>query len=374
MYKVLVFGMTENPGGVESFLVNYYRKIDRTKIQFDFLCNTHNEVAYENELKSLGGRVIHIAMRSKDPVKYRKELNMFMKQHASDYQAVWVNVCSLANIDYLKAAKKYGIKKRIIHSHNSQNMDNHIRKILHIFNRRKISNYATDFWACSDDAAKWFYEGATLQSKVAIIKNAIELNSVGFSKEKREVLRSKYGISDKFVVGNVGRLHFQKNQLFALEIMKYLSEKIPDSVLMLVGQGEDKKKLRQRAEELNMKDKIIFTGVQSDIGGYLSAFDLFLFPSLFEGLGIAGLEAQANGLTVISSYGVIPEELKLTKNFYFKKLEDGAESWANEIEKLSSDLKRTDRNEIEQSFTQAGFNINIEVKRLEKLLMETENR
>lgn len=369
MYKVLVFGITENPGGVESFLVNYYRKIDRKKIQFDFLCNTYKEVAYENELKSLGGRVIHIAMRSKEPIKYHRELNEFMERHASDYQAVWVNVCSLANIDYLKVAKKYGIKKRIIHSHNSQNMDKQIRKILHMFNRRKIDSYATDFWACSDDAAKWFY-GDTLQSKVIIIKNAIELDSVSFSSEKREALRSKYGISDKFVIGNVGRLHFQKNQLFALEIMKYLSRKIPDAVLMLVGQGEDEKKLRQRAEELNIREKVIFTGVQSDIGGYLSSFDLFLFPSVFEGLGIAGLEAQANGLPVLSSYSVIPEELKLTKNFHFKKLEDGAESWANEIEKLSSDLKRTDKNEIENSFTKAGFNINTEIKRIEKLLME----
>lgn len=369
MYKVLVFGITENPGGVEAFLVNYYRKIDRTKIQFDFLCNTHNKVAYENELKSLGGQVIHIAMRSKELIKYRQELKRFMEQHASEYQAVWVNVCSLGNIDYLKVAKKYGIQKRIIHSHNSQNMDNRIRKILHMINRRKIDQYATDFWACSDDAAKWFYKDA-LQSKVVIIKNAIELENVGFSKEKREVLRNKYGISDKFVIGNVGRLHFQKNQMFALEIMKYLSKKIPDSVLMLVGQGEDEKKLRQRAEELNIKEKIIFTGVQSDIGGYLSAFDLFLFPSVFEGLGIAGLEAQANGLTVISSDDVIPEELKLTQNFHFKRLEDGAEGWANEIEKLSSDLKRTDKNEIEKRFTEAGYNINTEIKRLEKLLME----
>ena len=369
MYKVLVFGITENPGGVEAFLVNYYRKIDRTKIQFDFLCNTHNKVAYENELKSLGGQVIHIAMRSKEPIKYRQELKQFMEQHASEYQAVWVNVCSLGNIDYLKVAKKYGIQKRIIHSHNSQNMDNRIRKILHMINRRKIDQYATDFWACSDDAAKWFYKDA-LQSKVVIIKNAIELENVGFSKEKREVLRNKYGISDKFVIGNVGRLHFQKNQMFALEIMKYLSKKIPDSVLMLVGQGEDEKKLRQRAEELNIKEKIIFTGVQSDIGGYLSAFDLFLFPSVFEGVGIAGLEAQANGLTVISSDDVIPEELKLTQNFHFKRLEDGAEGWANEIEKLSSDIKRTDKNEIEKRFTEAGYNINTEIKRLEKLLME----
>ena len=367
--KVLVFGMTENPGGVESVIMNYYRNIDRMKIQFDFLCNSYEKIAYEDEILKHGGKTIHFPARSKDYLGYKRKLACFFKEHAKEYDAIWVNVCSLANIDYLKIAKKYGIKKRIIHSHNSQNMDNRIRKILHMINRRKIDQYATDFWACSDDAAKWFYKDA-LQSKVVIIKNAIELENVGFSKEKREVLRNKYGISDKFVIGNVGRLHFQKNQMFALEIMKYLSKKIPDSVLMLVGQGEDEKKLRQRAEELNIKEKIIFTGVQSDIGGYLSAFDLFLFPSVFEGLGIAGLEAQANGLTVISSDDVIPEELKLTQNFHFKRLEDGAEGWANEIEKLSSDIKRTDKNEIEKRFTEAGYNINTEIKRLEKLLME----
>lgn len=369
MYKVLVFGITENPGGVESFLLNYYRKIDKTKIQFDFLCNTHNEVAYENELKSLGGRVFHIAMRSKEPMKYRKELKEFMKRYASDYQAVWVNVCSLANIDYLMAAKKYGIKRRIIHSHNSQNMDNRFRKILHMINRRKIENYATDFWACSNDAAKWFYK-ERLQSKVIIIKNAIDLDRVKFSEEKRKKIRNEYGITDKFVVGNVGRLHFQKNQLFALEIMKCLIEKSPDCVLMLIGQGEDEKKLRQRTEELNIKEKIIFAGVQSDIGGYLSAFDLFLFPSIFEGLSIAGLEAQANGLPVISSYGTIPETLKLTENFHFKKLEDGAECWAETIEKLRLNLKRTDEKEVQKRFTESGFNIDTEIKRLEGLFME----
>lgn len=371
MYKVLVFGITENPGGVESFLLSYYRKIDRTKIQFDFLCNTHARVAYEDELKALGGKVIHIAMRSKEPLKYHRELNDFMKEHATEYQAVWVNVCSLANIDYLKAAKKYGIPKRIIHSHNSQNMDNQFRKILHKINRCKINTYATDFWACSNDAAEWFYDDELL-SNVVIIKNAIDLTRVTFSEEKRNYIRKQYHVEDKFVVGNVGRLHFQKNQIFALEIMQHLVKKIPSAVLMLVGQGEDEQKLKKRAQELHIESNIIFTGVQSDIGGYLSAFDLFLFPSKFEGLSIAGLEAQVNGLPVISSYGVIPEELKLTDNFHFKKLEDGAESWAEAIADYSHQLNRTDPETVEKCFTKAGFNIDTEVRRLEKLLMEKE--
>lgn len=136
--RILVFGMTENPGGVESFLVNYYRHIDRNKIQWDFLCNSHNPVAYEDELISLGGRCFHISARSADRQKYRQELDSVFKEHAKEWSAIWVNVCSLANIDYLKVAKEYGIEKRIIHSHNSQNMDNWLRGLLHKWNKRQI--------------------------------------------------------------------------------------------------------------------------------------------------------------------------------------------------------------------------------------------
>ena len=134
--RILVFGMTENPGGVESFLVNYYRHIDRNKIQWDFLCNSHNPVAYEDELISLGGRCFHISARSADRQKYRQELDSVFKEHAKEWSAIWVNVCSLANIDYLKVAKEYGIEKRIIHSHNSQNMDNWLRGLFHKWNKR----------------------------------------------------------------------------------------------------------------------------------------------------------------------------------------------------------------------------------------------
>lgn len=368
MYKVLVFGLTENSGGVESFLLNYYRKIDKSKIHFDFLCNTYNEVAYEEEIKSLGGKVIHIAMRKKNPIKFYKELNEFLKIHAADYDAVWVNVCSLANIDYLKAAKKYGIRKRIIHSHNSRNMDSKARNFLHYINRKRIKHYATDFWACSNDAAKWFYKKELLP-KAVLIKNAIELERVKFSEEKREKNRKELHITDRLVIGNVGRLHFQKNQKFAFQVIKYLSNMIPNCVLLLVGQGEDENELRQEAKRLKIQDNVIFAGLQTDIGGYLSAFDLFLFPSIFEGLSLASIEAQVNGLPSLSSYGVVPNELKLTNNFKFKRLEDGPESWANEIRKMSFNLKRTDYEKIKELVTKAGFNIDTEVSRLEYLLM-----
>lgn len=369
MYKVLVFGVTENPGGVESFLLSYYRKIDRNIIQFDFLCNTHKKVAYEDELISLGAKVIHIAMRSKNPVKYYRELNSFMRANASEYSAVWVNVCSLANIDYIKIAKKYGVRKRIIHSHNSQNMDSRLRGFLHNINKNNIQKYATDFWACSQEAADWFYN-KSLMSQVVIIKNAIDLSRFEFSVEKRKQIRAKYHLENAYVLGNVGRLHFQKNQIFALDILKKLLDKKPNSFLILVGQGEDETKLKNHAVELDISDHVIFAGVQSDVNAYLSSFDLFLFPSVFEGLSIAGLEAQANGVPVLASNGVIPEELKLSDNFHFKKLDDGADSWADEIIHISETDVRSDEGKINSCFTRAGYNIDYEAKRLEKLLIE----
>ena len=119
MYKVLVFGMTSNMGGIESFIMSYYKRFDHSKIHFDFLCNTHDKVAYEDELHKLHSKIFKVTMRSKHPLRYKSELNSFFKRYATDYDCIWVNVNSLANIDYLKLAKKYGIKRRIIHSHNS---------------------------------------------------------------------------------------------------------------------------------------------------------------------------------------------------------------------------------------------------------------
>ena len=119
MYNVLVFGMTENPGGVESFLMNYYRRIDLERFHFDFLCNSYDPVAFEDEIHRMGGRTIHFTSRRRNPLRFKRELESFFVKHAGEYQAIWVNVNSLANIDYLKLAVKYGIPKRIIHSHNA---------------------------------------------------------------------------------------------------------------------------------------------------------------------------------------------------------------------------------------------------------------
>lgn len=368
MTRVLIFGMTENPGGVESFLVNYYRNIDREKIQFDFLCNTHDSVAYEEELKALGGRTFHIPARSKNRQLYRKELEEVFRDHANEWLAIWVNVSSLANIDYLKIAKKYNIEKRIIHSHNSRNMDSWLRGILHHINKLRIEKYATDFWACSDDAAKWFYSGETLK-KAIVIHNAVDVKKMSFDPQKREEIRDKYGLQDKFVIGNVGRLHFQKNQEFAIEVFKLYHKNHPDSVLVLIGKGEDEGKLKEMVSKYDLTDSVLFTGLQKDIKGWISSFDLFLFPSRFEGLSVVAMEAQANGIPMLASKGVIPEDVKMNENFEFFDLNEGPESWSHKLEEMS-EWNRAEYETVRENFVKKGFDIETEAPKLEKLLTQ----
>lgn len=372
MYRVLVFGMTENPGGVESFLMNYFKHIDNTKIHFDFLCNTLNPVAYENQIKDANSNVFHIPPRSKNPYRYKKSLNSFFANNASAYDCIWVNVNSLANIDYLKLAKKYGIERRIIHSHNSKNMDNFLRGILHKLNRNKIKKYATDFWACDESAAEWFYTPKII-NKSKIIKNAIDISKNKYSDLKRKKLRKYYSLDNKFVLGNIGRLHFQKNQNFLLDIFDSLQDIIPNSKLVLVGDGPDRKKLEEKANRLGIRDSVIFTGVQQNISDWLSAFDVFVFPSLFEGLPIAALEAQSNGVPIVASFSALSKDAIINKNILCLDLDESPIDWAKKIAQYKSNdpkLNRIEFQEIKDAFDVRGYNIELAAKQLEKMFTE----
>ena len=358
--------MTENPGGVESFLMNYYRNIDRNVLQFDFLCNTHRRIAYEEEILSLGGKVYHITARSENMAKYRKEMKRFFSGSKDNYLAIWVNVSSLANIDYLVMAKRYGIRRRIIHSHNAANMDSFLRGLLHRFNKNLISRYATDFWACSPEAEQWFYN-RKLQGKVRLVKNAIPAEQYSFSAEARERIRTELGWNDCFVIGSVGRLHFQKNQMFMLEILRCLQSDGGPYRLVLVGDGEDKNKLRERIREYGLTGFVWMAGVQKKIRDWLSAFDLLLFPSVFEGASVTLLEAQANGIPVLASENVCPDEMVLNENVFRESLGKPAKTWAERIKTLQSTEPKRELNEmVEKRFGEKGYSIRREAEKLTK--------
>ena len=329
--------------------------------------NTPNNIAYEEELEAFGARIYRVPARSRNRQAFHRELDRLFREHAREWDAIWVNVSSLANIEYLKAAKKYGISKRIIHSHNSRNMDSSLRAVLHIWNKQQVWKYATDFWACSEAAASWFYKDK-LRKRCVLIRDAIDTDRVKYNEEKGMKIRTEHGWQGKYVIGNVGRLHFQKNKRFALEIFGCYHAKHPDSILVFVGQGEDEAELKHLAARHGLEDSVCFAGVQSDIQAWLSSFDFFLFPSAFEGLGIAALEAQANGLPVLASGDVIPEEVKLNENFEFYDLDAGAASWADKIAEMQG-LDREEDTVIKKNFQANRYDVEIEIRRLENALL-----
>lgn len=369
MKKILVFGITENPGGVESVIMNYYRKIDKDKFQFDFLCNTE-EVAYEDEILALGGKIYRITARSANRKKYKKELIEFYEKHAKEYNAIWVNVCSLANIDYLRYAKKYGIRYRIIHSHNSQNMDSKLRGVLHKLNKLVIKKYATDFWACSDEAGKWFYNKNIMNSdKYLVINNAINTKTFMYNEKIRKEYRKRLNIENKFVIGNVGRLHFQKNQKFIIDIFNELCKKNDNYKLLLVGQGEDEEELKNKVKMLNLESKVIFLGVRQDVQNILQAMDIFLFPSIFEGLPVTLIEAEASGIEILTSTEAFPQNTKLNKLTSRLSLNDNINEWAEKLEIISNELHKENRLDKSKSniavIKKSGYDIEIQTKKLQ---------
>lgn len=365
MKTVLVFGITDNPGGIESVIMNYYRRIDRTRIQFEFLCNTQ-VVAYEEEIKKLGGVIHRIPARRDGRKRFSEALNMFMRRNAEKYCAIWVNVCSLANIDYLKAAKKFGIPKRVIHCHNADNGDSFLRGQLHKINRLQIGRYATDFWSCSDEASKWFFGEKNIKSpKYRLVYNAVDPDNFIQDDKVRTCCRRKLNCEKKIVIGHIGRFHFQKNHQFVIEVMKALKEKRNDIELLLVGQGELMEEIKNKVSESNLEENVQFLGVRSDIPQLYQAMDVFLFPSVFEGLPIVLLEAQANGLPCVISDS-ITEKIKVNDNLSFLSLEDSPEIWADFI--LNTALK--EGRVSQEKFLKSVYNIKLQAENLEKLLAE----
>ena len=371
MYKVLVHGLTPNLGGLEAFILNYYQYMNHDNIHFDFICNDP-VIACEEEFKSYGCKVIHLPMKSKEIIQYNKELNNFFENHAKEYDCIWDNALTLSNLDYLKLAKKYGIVRRIIHAHNSQNMftgiNGKIKGALHTLHKYELEKYATDFFAASIEARDYFYL-PKLYKKVKIIKNAIDVKKFKFNSIKRKEMRSKLALENYFVLGNVARLQYQKNQIFSLYILKHLKKNNKKVKLVFVGDGPDREKLINKARELGIVNDVLFVGMKKNINEWLNCFDMFIFPSLFEGLGIALLEAEANGLPIVASKDVIPAEVKLNSNFTFISLKSSPKIWSSIIRHMKPS-GRIPYNKVELNFKEKGWEIASAANKLEELLIQ----
>lgn len=327
--RVLVVGMTDNPGGVETLMLNVISSIDPNTVRFDFLVNTE-EVAFEQRLLDYGAKIYRITPRRRSRMGFYRDLRRVFSEHKGEYSAIWENVNTLANIDYLTYAKKFGVPNRIIHAHGSANTEGIIRGTLHQFNKKRVRNVATHFWSASEEASRWFY-GADFSDlpNHRIIDNAIDLQRYKFDIKARNRVRKQLGVADSvLLLGNVGRLHPVKNQGLILAVIAELKSRGVNASALFVGKGDLRDELAERAKALGIENSTIFYGAVEDVSSIYSAIDLFFFPSLNEGLGFAMLEAQASGVPCLASTA-IPSDAIWNKNVELVSLESGVSIWAD---------------------------------------------
>lgn len=338
-------------GGIQTFVVENIRHMDHDKIKIDFLLlDDGNKYSLEDTIAEYGKlyKLKDIWLRTPlDYLTYKKALKNFFKTH-NDYEIVHLHSSS-KNWLVLYYAKKYGINIRIAHSHNiGFQTKSRLQLVLAKLFIPLLNFYATDFFACSKDAGKWLFGN----KNVKIIHNAVDIKKLKFDVAKRKKTQKELGIEGKFVVGHLGRFTHQKNHKFLFDIFKSIYDRNENACLLLVGEGELKEDMAEYAKKLNIYDKVIFAGYHRDTENYLSAMDIFVFPSKFEGLGLVLIEAQANGLPCFTSDKVVPEEAKVSNNLCFISLDDPPEVWADKI--MNSDLERKD---VTEQIISAGYRI-----------------
>ncbi len=313
-------------GGVEAVVMNYYRHIDREKVQFDFIVDEDSTVIPREEIESLGGRVFIVPPYQKLN-KYIPALIKLFKENR--YKIVHSHINTLS-VFPLFAAKCAGVPVRIAHNHSTAAPGEWKKNILKYTLRPFAKVFATHYAACSKYAAEWLFGKKTVaQGKVKIFNNAIDLDKFKFDENVRNEVRKELGIEDKFVIGHVGRFCYQKNQEFLIDVFAEVYKKNPNAVLLLIGEGEDKKKIEQKVHDMKLKN-VMFLGNRNDVDRLYNAMDVFVLPSRYEGLPVVGVEAQVNGLPCLLS-DKMTKETKMTENAELLCVEEGLEKWADSI-------------------------------------------
>ena len=329
--RILQIGMHDQIGGVENFLMNYYRNIDRNLIQFDFI-NMYECLCFSEEIIKLGGKIFNIPNIKRNPLLYFKKLKEVISDNK--YDIVHIHMLSAANIVPILAAKDAGVSHIIVHSHCADTPKGIIQ------------------------SGKWLFGS---QQSFSVINNAIDVKKYCFNIKKREEIRNLFSLNEKFVIGHIGRMVEEKNHDFLIDVfIKYLKYN-SNAVLLLVGKGKRENELKKKIQKLNLTQKVIFIGEVLDVSPYLSAMDLFLFPSKFEGLGMVAIESQCNNLMVIGS-SLLPEETKISNKIIYKKLV--VDDWVKAIK--SEYISRKKKLDLQVD----NFDIKIQSKKLESIYLK----
>ncbi len=331
-------------GGIESFVMNIYRHIDRTKIQFDFLVHYKERFFYDDEIEALGGKIHRLSFRNDHNwFKYKKDLARFFQAHP-EYQIVWGHMEGLASV-YLKAAKKAGVRTTIAHAHITsaeRSLKGLIKRIL----RKNIYKYTDYRFACSTEAGKYVFGN----HEFTLIPNAIDTSKFLYNEEKRREIREKHGWQNRFVVGHIGRFNEQKNHRYLMEIFDEYKKMNPNAALCLCGDGELMPEIKSIVENKGLTDSVLFTGNIPNTNEYYSAFDCFVMPSLYEGLPVSGVEAQTSGLPCVFADTITRETALLQDRVCFLPITEKPEIWAKTI--LNQNGVKRNLSKDETLFTQ----------------------
>ena len=358
MIRILQVVTHMDRGGLETMLMNYYRQIDRTRMQFDFLTHREYDGDYGEEIKQLGGKLYHLPVLNPFSPSYRKQLGDFFDSHP-EYKIVHVHQDCLSGV-VLHVAKQHGVPVRIAHSHGA-NQIRDIKYPIKLVYRHFIARYATKLMSCGENAGKWMFCGAPFE----ILSNAIPAADYTFREERKKIQRAIWKIQpDELLVGHVGSFTIPKNHPYLLEIFWEIQKKTP-AKLMIVGDGNLRQGIEEKIRNLGLEDKVILTGLRSDVGELLQAMDVFVFPSLYEGLPMTLVEAQASGLPCLIS-DKVPIECKMTDAVQQLSLEDSPTIWA---ERAIEAAKMPRKNTYEE-IRAAGYDIVENAKRLQIMYEE----
>lgn len=351
-------------GGVEAVVMNYYRHINREKIQFDFICDADSTNIPYKEIESLGGKVILIPPYQK-PFSYHFQLKKVLKEE--NYKIVHSHISTMSLFS-LFAAMCAKVPVRIVHSHSTTNKAEVVKNIMKQILKPFSKVFATNYICCSELAGRWLFGNRSYdKGHVFLLNNAIELEKFKYDAKIRKRKRKELKISDStLVLGHIGRFVDQKNHSFLIDIFNEIHKKESNSILLLVGQGPLEEKIKNKVATLGLTDSVKFLGQRSDASELYQAFDVFVLPSLYEGLPVVGVEAQVAGLLCFLS-DEMTKETKALDMTRFMSLSNLPSEWANEILNSVNEYRRQDtRDEV----SKYGFNIDMEVKKLEEYYLK----
>lgn len=369
MIRILMYGLSAEWGGIETIAISILERLDKKRFHVDFLLSAGTPCAYENKITTAGGGVHYITPWGRNPIRFQMELKRFYASKPS-YHYVWIHTSAASNITILTVTKRYTQARTILHSHGTSfecknPLKRYILMHLHKRNQTKLGQLVDHAFACSAMAAAWLFGADYAQThQVNIIKDAIDAASFRIDDEIRARYRKMLAVDRSLVLMHVGRFSLPKNQSFLLDVYRELENRKLDYRLIFIGDGEMKSDVMQKAKKYKLDKKVQFLGHREDIRQLLQAADLMVLPSLFEGLCISLIEAQAAGLPCFVS-DAIPPEAAITNLVHYLSLEAGSAFWAN---KIAETMPKQERIDTTAEIEKANFDLKQMVHELEDLL------